>query len=320
MQQAKFMEPGSKEQINAISEARRLQTTATMNMANSKKEYQKSIDDGLESLYGANSQGEYDQRLKDALGRTGIPLPSNFPETWTPDVRQKLLSLMTPEARNRVEKEDRAKENQKIANERAERLNRSVQAISRDGGTAKTEKFNAQVSTLKQDIGTGYKRLDDLISMAEPGKIPGASPAFGRFMKGDGVLAAAEAAAAKGIMPPGLKKADAILLGLAFDIASARGGGRGQLSDTKIREVQQMMPLSTDDQKTRAYKISLIENALDEANISLPENAQKDKSSIMKKTGGFDESKFIKPSAAEKEKLKLSPDDLALINKYSTGK
>jgi hypothetical protein len=40
----------------------------------------------------------------------------------------------------------------------------------------------------------------------------------------------------------------------------------------------------------------------------------------MKKTGGFDESKFIKPSAAEKEKLKLSPDDLALINKYSTGK
>jgi hypothetical protein len=304
----------------ADMEARRYLDKAQRTKEQAQKLKTEAKDDFASSLYGANSQGEYDQRLKDALERTGIEPPKDFPTVWSPEMKSKLLSKMSPTMRAKIEAQDRAKEAQKNANERADRLNRSIQAISRDGGTVKPEKFNAQVSTLKQDIGTGYKRLDDLISMAEPGKIPGASPAFGRLMKGDGVLAAAEAAAAKGIMPPGLKKSDAILLGLAFDIASARGGGRGQLSDTKIREVQQMMPLSTDDQKTRAYKISLIENALDEANTSLPKNAQKDKSSIMKKTGGFDESKFIKPSAAEKEKLKLSPDDLALINKYSTGK
>jgi hypothetical protein len=134
MQQARFMEPGSKEQINAISEARRLQTAATINMGNAKKEYQKSIDDGLESLYGASSQGEYDQRLKDALGRTGIPLPANFPETWSPDVRQKLLSLMTPEARNRVEKEDRARRDEQRKEKSAELRDAKLIAALQGGG------------------------------------------------------------------------------------------------------------------------------------------------------------------------------------------
>ena len=134
MKQARFMEPGSKEQINAISEARRLQTTATINMGNAKKEYQKSIDDGLESLYGANSQGEYDQRLKDALGRTGIPLPANFPETWSPDVRQKLLSLMTPEARNRVEKEDRARRDEQRKEKSSELRDAKLIAALQGGG------------------------------------------------------------------------------------------------------------------------------------------------------------------------------------------
>jgi hypothetical protein len=91
-----------------IDTARRLQTTAIQNMGNAKKEYQKSLDDGLESLYGANSQTEYNQRLQDALGRTGIPMPQGFPETWTPEVRSKLLSMMSPETRTKVEKEARA--------------------------------------------------------------------------------------------------------------------------------------------------------------------------------------------------------------------
>jgi len=123
-----------KNYANLMSEARRLQTTATSNIANAKKEYQKSIDDGLESLYGASSQGEYDQRLKDALGRTGIPLPANFPETWSPDVRQKLLSLMTPEARNRVEKEDRARRDEQRKEKSAELRDAKLIAALQGGG------------------------------------------------------------------------------------------------------------------------------------------------------------------------------------------
>lgn len=133
IQQAKFMTPGSKDQINAMSEARRLQTTATINMANAKKEYQKSIDDGLESLYGANSQTEYNQRLQDALTRTGMPMPKGIPEKWTPDVRATLLSKMSPEVRTKVEKEDRA-EKKADSDETHRRLqNQHLVALIRNG-------------------------------------------------------------------------------------------------------------------------------------------------------------------------------------------
>ena len=133
IQQAKFMTPGSKDQINAMSEARRLQTTATINMANAKKEYQKSIDDGLESLYGANSQTEYNQRLPDALTRTGMPMPKGIPETWSPNVKETLLSKMSPEVRTKVEKEDRAEK--KAASDETHRQlqDQRLEALLRNG-------------------------------------------------------------------------------------------------------------------------------------------------------------------------------------------
>lgn len=119
-----------------LDKARRLQTSGTLNIVNAKKEYQKSIDDGLESLYQANSQGEYDQRLKDALERTGVPLPKGIPETWTPDVREKLLSKMSPEARTKVEKETRA-EAAAINKERMDNLREQrLEALLRNGSSA----------------------------------------------------------------------------------------------------------------------------------------------------------------------------------------
>ena len=99
------------------NKAKLLQTTATQNMANAKKEYQKSIDDGLESAYLANSQTDYDQRVKDALERTGIPMPKGLPEKWTPEVKAILLGKMSPEARSKVEKEEYARNREKRADE-----------------------------------------------------------------------------------------------------------------------------------------------------------------------------------------------------------
>jgi len=123
----------TKNYANLVSEARRLQTTATINMGNAKKEYQKSIDDGLESLYGANSQTEYNQRLQDALTRTGMPMPKGIPETWSPDVRATLLSKMSPEARTKVEKEDRA-EKKAVSDEKHRQLqDQRLEALLRNG-------------------------------------------------------------------------------------------------------------------------------------------------------------------------------------------
>jgi hypothetical protein len=118
---------------NLVSEARRLQTTATTNMANAKKEYQTSMDDALESVYGANSQTEYDQRVKDALSRTGIVPPKNLPETWTPEIKDKILSAMSPAARTRIEKEERARRDDARKEKSAELRDQHMMALLRNG-------------------------------------------------------------------------------------------------------------------------------------------------------------------------------------------
>ena len=102
------------------NKAKLLQRESTNNMANAKKEYQKSIDDGLESLYFAKP-GQYSTNLKDALDRTGVPLPKDIPQTWSPEVKETLLSKMTPETRARVQKEERAREDQELQRRAAQR-------------------------------------------------------------------------------------------------------------------------------------------------------------------------------------------------------
>jgi hypothetical protein len=124
---------------DAADTARRLQTTATANMASAKKEYQKSIDDGLESLYNAKSQLQYDSRLKDALARTGIPMPKDLPDTWTPDIREKLLSKMSPEARTKVEKEELARQREDRQARSAELRDQHMMALLRDKAGAGKE-------------------------------------------------------------------------------------------------------------------------------------------------------------------------------------
>ena len=123
----------SKNYANLMSEARRLQTTATQNIGNAKKEYQKSMDDALESVYNANSQTDYDQRVKDALSRTGIPMPQGIPEVWTPEIKQKVLSMMSPEARSKIEKEDRARRDEARKEKSAELRDQHMMALLRNG-------------------------------------------------------------------------------------------------------------------------------------------------------------------------------------------
>jgi hypothetical protein len=148
---------------NLVSEARRLQTTATNNMANAKKEYQKSIDDGLESLYNAKSQTEYDNRLKDALERTGIPMPKGIPETWSPDVREKLLSKMSPEARTRVEKEERAEATARRQERSAELRDQRLEALLRDkAGAGKEEPSSKRMLNALTQTSDALKNVANL--------------------------------------------------------------------------------------------------------------------------------------------------------------
>ena len=136
----------------AEQEARRLQTRSQETLKDAQKQKTEAKDDFASALYGANSQGEYDQRLKDALERTGIEPPKDFPTTWSPEMKQKLLSKMSPTMRAKIEAQDRAKEAQKNANERADRLNRSIQALGQNGLGKEYKEVKGQVEGLKNYI------------------------------------------------------------------------------------------------------------------------------------------------------------------------
>lgn len=126
-------------------------------------------------------------------------------------------------------------------------------------------------ATMYEDVATGFYRLDMLKEQAkEEGELPGGSPFLQSQMHNDGLVSAVRQWGINKSLPEGYQETDALLLGVAFDVASARSGGRGQLSDAKIREVTRQMPLSSDTDKVRQTKYALIENQLEAANKTLP--------------------------------------------------
>ena len=118
----------------ADMEARRYLDKAQKTQQEAQKLKTEARDDFVSTLYGAKSQEDYDRRLKDALERTGIEPPKDFPATWSPDMKEKLLSKMSPTMRAKIEKEDRAetaaKHKEKMDNLREQRL----EALLRGGG------------------------------------------------------------------------------------------------------------------------------------------------------------------------------------------
>ena len=103
----------------AEQEARRLQTRSQETLKDAQKQKTEAKDDFASTLYGAKSQVDYDRRLKDALERTGIEPPKDFPTTWSPDMRDKLLSKMSPVMRQKIEAQDRAEAAAERADKRA---------------------------------------------------------------------------------------------------------------------------------------------------------------------------------------------------------
>lgn len=137
--------------------------------------------------------------------------------------------------------------------------------------------MSAIQATMYTDVATGYFRMDKLKDMSkQAGEPVGGSAFLESQMKADGLVSVLRNYAVNKSLPADLQQQDALLLGVAFDVASARSGGRGQLSDAKIREVTRQMPLQSNDKETRALKYELIENQLHEANNTLPEQFRYD--------------------------------------------
>jgi len=175
-QQANYYKAMGKDDLAAgyEQEARRLQTKAQETLVNAQKQKTAAKDDFASALYGAKSQEDYDRRLKDALDRTGIEPPKDFPTTWSPDMREKLLSKMSPEMRAKIEKQDR----DEAAAARAER------ALA-DRERRQTAKDQAGISGPSKTYDTLEEKVSDPNYGVAKGKVPAREQTVARRINTD---------------------------------------------------------------------------------------------------------------------------------------
>jgi len=151
-----------------------------------------------------------------------------------------------------------------------ERLAKEKASASPRGGAAQ----ETALRVMQQDIGNAKYNLEDLKNLSEKkGKLPGGSVAFAQKFTGD-ISSMLMRYAANQNIDEGLQANDALMLNLAFDIASAQSGGRGQLSDAKVRAVVSQMPLDEQPENTKATKWAALMTRVDEANKTLPADKQ----------------------------------------------
>jgi hypothetical protein len=144
------------------------------------------------------------------------------------------------------------------------------------GATQKGAGGVASISqgVLKQDVDNAIYNLQTLKDVADKdGKIPGGSVAFANAFKGDLTSDIIRYATTQNV-DKGLQGNDAILLNLAYDIASAQTGGRGQLSDAKVKAVVAQMPLDSEPDEVKATKWDAIIHRIESANQTLPNDKQ----------------------------------------------
>jgi hypothetical protein len=175
------------------------------------------------------------------------------------------MAFKREEARRReAEAERRHKESMAL---QREKLAAQERRGARGGAAQETS-----IRVMQQDIGNAKYNLEDLKEAGEKaGKLPGGSVAFANYFKGD-IKSDIIRYATNQFVETDLQSNDALMLNLAFDIASAQSGGRGQLSDAKVRAVVAQMPLDEQPEDTKATKWAALMTRVNEANKSMPED------------------------------------------------
>lgn len=155
-----------------------------------------------------------------------------------------------------------------------ERQHKETLASQEKRATRGASSQETALRVMQQDIGNAKYNLEDLKNLSEnTGKLPGGSVAFAQKFTGDMTTMLLRYAANQKI-DEGLQGNDALMLNLAFDIASAQSGGRGQLSDAKVRAIVSQMPLDEQPESTKATKWAALMTRVDEANKTLPQEKQ----------------------------------------------
>ena len=175
------------------------------------------------------------------------------------------MAFKREEARKReAEAERRHKESMQL---QRDKLAAQERRGARGGAAQETA-----IRVMQQDIGNAKYNLEDLKEAGEKaGKLPGGSVAFANYFKGD-IKSDIIRYATNQFVETDLQSNDALMLNLAFDIASAQSGGRGQLSDAKVRAVVAQMPLDEQPEDTKSTKWAALMTRVNEANKSMPED------------------------------------------------
>jgi len=156
----------------------------------------------------------------------------------------------------------------------AERRHKETLASQERRATRGSSSQDTALRVMQQDVDNARYNLQDLKSLSEKtGKLPGGSVAFAQKFTGD-VTSMILRYAANQEIDEGLQGKDALMLNLAFDIASAQSGGRGQLSDAKVRAVVSQMPLDEQPETTKATKWAALMTRVEVANNTLPKERQ----------------------------------------------
>jgi hypothetical protein len=180
---------------------------------------------------------------------------------------------------------------------------------------------SAQVTServMQQDIGNAVFNLKDLKNIGEKeGKVPGGSVAFAGKFTGD-ISSYIKRYIETQTIDADPQTIDALMTNLAFDIASAQTGGRGQLSDTKVRAVVSQMPLESQPEATKKARWRAVVTRVDEANKTLPDNKKIEIPADVRKYFGLGDEQSSAPSGPKEGDKNVSKSGRPII--FTNGK
>lgn len=192
-----------------------------------------------------------------------------------------------------------------------------VTKLGGGGGKGSSTQVTSE-RVMQQDIGNAVFNLKDLKNIGEKeGKIPGGSVAFAGKFSGD-ISSYIKRYIETQTIDADPQTIDALMTNLAFDIASAQTGGRGQLSDTKVRAVVSQMPLESQPEATKKARWRAVVTRVDEANKTLPENKKIEIPAEVKKYFGVGDEQSSAPSGPREGDTSVSKSGRAIV--YRNGK
>ena len=118
VQQAKYMEPGSKEQISTLAEGRRMLNNGQKYQGDAKSTAQKEQNNALFGLATASNQNDWNDVVK-AWENNGLPIPKGFPTEYSPENMKKIAAMAPLEVQQKISSElsKRKEENRKETRE-----------------------------------------------------------------------------------------------------------------------------------------------------------------------------------------------------------